>query len=98
MMPLVDESSGGTAHRRVTGDGHARICRASGSKTPLGQRWGKAEPALRGRNFAGAEQKLPPISPHLKLYCARHTFAADMSHEFNAATSLKNNLSSANVL
>ena len=32
-------------------------------------------------NLAAAEQKLPLISPDLKLYCARHTFATDMLAE-----------------
>ena len=32
-------------------------------------------------NLAAAEQKLPLISPDLKLYCAHHTFATDMLAE-----------------
>jgi integrase len=49
-----------------------------GHLTTLAKQWTATVEAV---NLAGAEQKLPPISPNLKLYCARHTFATDMLAE-----------------
>jgi integrase len=49
-----------------------------GHLTTLAKQWTATVEAV---NLPGAEQKLPPISPNLKLYCARHTFATDMLAE-----------------
>jgi integrase len=49
-----------------------------GHLTTLAKQWTATVEAV---NLAAAEQKLPPISPNLKLYCARHTFATDMLAE-----------------
>ena len=49
-----------------------------GHLTTLAKQWTATVEAV---NLAAAEQKLPPISPDLKLYCARHTFATDMLAE-----------------
>ena len=42
-----------------------------GHLTTLAKQWTATVEAV---NLAAAEQKLTPISPNLKLYCARHTF------------------------
>ena len=49
-----------------------------GHLTTINKQWTATVEAV---NLAAAEQKLPPISPALKLYCARHTFATDMLAE-----------------
>lgn len=49
-----------------------------GHLTTLAKQWTATVKAV---NLVAAEQKLPPISPDLKLYCARHTFATDMLAE-----------------
>jgi site-specific recombinase XerD len=49
-----------------------------GHVTTLAKQWAATVEAV---NLAAAEQRLPPISSDLKLYCARHTFATDMLAE-----------------
>jgi integrase len=49
-----------------------------GHLTTIAKQWTATVEAV---NLAAAEQKLAPISPALKLYCARHTFATDMLAE-----------------
>jgi integrase len=49
-----------------------------GHLTTIAKQW---TATVKDANLTAAEQKLPPISPALKLYCARHTFATDMLAE-----------------
>ena len=51
---------------------------SSGHLTTISKQW---RTTVAAANLANANQKLPPISPDLKLYCARHTFATDMLAE-----------------
>jgi site-specific recombinase XerD len=51
---------------------------SSGHLTTLAKQW---TATVRTANLAAAKRNLPSISPELKLYCARHTFATDMLAE-----------------
>jgi integrase len=51
---------------------------ACGHLTTINRQW---TATVEAANLAIAKQKLQPISPALKLYCARHTFGTDMLAE-----------------
>jgi site-specific recombinase XerD len=49
-----------------------------GHLTTLAKQW---TATVEAANLAAAERNLPSVSPELKLYCARPTFATDMLAE-----------------
>jgi integrase len=50
----------------------------SGHLTTVAKQWRET---VKLASICAIQRKLPPISPTLKLYCARHTFATDMLRE-----------------